>query len=143
MRGGGHSNYVADPKKREEFKREIAERNEINPAALIGYFPAEWIHATDTYHRVIGATALSQIISEPFPPPTHHNDQELQQMASNNISIYDDDIENQMYTDEVLLSLMKERERYTGSEEYSRLVRTRRTVLAYIAFAAMEDHSAA
>ncbi len=143
MRGGGHSNYVQNPVKRADYEREVAERSEIDPHALAGYFPAEWIHAVDSHQREIGSVALSRLISEPFPKSKHKDDQELQKFASNNLSVYDDDIEDEMEQDEILSALIRERTRYTGDEAYSKLVRTRRTLLAYMVFSAIEDHSAA
>jgi len=143
MRGGGHTNYVADPVKRAEWARQLADRTAISPEQLLGFFAPEWIHATDAHQRKIGSLSLSQLIESPLAKPKNEDEKTFSEFASNNIEVYSDDTEDKIYDDDILNQLLTVRGKYTGDEAYSTLVRVRRTIVAYFILSAQEDHSAA
>ncbi len=143
MRGGGHSNYIHDDVKRERWARELAERQDIQPDELLGYFRNEWIRAVDLHQRRLGAISLAKLIEQPFSRPKDEEDSRLMKLAGNNSAMYGDDIEDAIYEDPLMDRLIEMRQQHTGDEDYSHLMRARRTVIAYMLHAAAEDHSAA
>lgn len=146
MRGAGNSNYIQDPTKRAEWASQLAERKELSIEDLLSYFPVEWVRTTDIHQRKLGETSLATLIEKPFlPSSTKVGDEavDLQKIASNNVAIYDDATEDQIYDDEIMQNLQNDRNKYKGDESYSSLVRSRRTILAYMAHAAISNDSAA
>jgi hypothetical protein len=139
MRGSSHTSHTPDPQKRAEWMSQLAERTEVTPEQLVGLFPPEWVARADRHQRMLGNLAIKDAIEQPLPRALNEEDAELRKLALNNIGGYDDEVEDLIYEDELIGDLLAAREQYTGSEEYSELMRARRTVVAHYIFSVMTE----
>lgn len=134
--------YQPDAQKRTQWMTALSERTEIEPEQLLGLFSPEWIRRTDQHQRSLAAISMSQLVEKPLPPAVDEPDAQLQKLALNNIGAYDDKIEDLLYEDDIVNQLLEVRQNFAGSEEYSELMRVRRTVVAHFIFASIAHENA-
>lgn len=134
--------YQPDAQKRNKWMTALSERTEIEPEQLLGLFSPEWVRRTDQHQRSLAAVSMSQLVEKPLPPTADETDAQLQKLSLNNIGSYDDEIEDLLYEDDIINQLLDVRQDFAGSEEYSELMRVRRTVVAHFIFSAIAHENA-
>lgn len=130
---GSANNYQPDPNKQAAWLEEIETRPKLTGKKLLKLFSPDWIALTDEYQNNLGRHSIHSLIDHPFNELYH--DDKMQQLAKTNEADYPEAIDDAIYEDQLMIDLLKVRDDYLGSEEYSELIRSRRTVLAYQLFA--------
>ena len=142
MRGAGHTSHSTDTAQRDRWMAEIAARPELEPAQLLGLFSPELINRIDKAQRERASKSVQELIGLTALVNATKDEQRLFNIAASNMADYEEG-EDIIYEDPILLQLIdpEVRNSYSGSEDYTRANRLRRTVVAYYLINMQYDHS--
>ncbi len=142
--------YQPDAQKKAQWEAEIQSRVEITPEELLAFFDPELVrkvnqYQVDTLAELEGANhagSIDQTLRKLISRPLLDSSNATEQIMSNNTAYYDDEIEDLIYEDKLLAELTSVRNEHMGDDNYSRLIRSRRTVLAHYIFSTIVQSAA-
>jgi hypothetical protein len=130
---GGNSNHLSNESRVESFKQEVASLHDYTLEEVNEALDRSMI--TDVYDYQSGQD-ISALLQRPIPWQEEYP--EVAAKLQSNTSVYGDELEEELAQDPLIEELFK----LENTKERGRLMRTRRTVLAYIFTYGAESNSA-